>query len=191
MDSAPTEGHWRTNFWVTSHKMINRVGFIQQQVLCMFASSCPFWNYCFSVTMWLSRKNWLLVSIEENKTPIVRLFMLPPTRPEFLKCCGVTAIFGMYSCLPVVCHASMTKALKLFGIVKMFCFQKRFDEILCHTSLFHKRFALHLHLDQQNYILFYNNLFAYTVFNLTDAQSFVDELYTQNFWHFFVQFKNI
>lgn len=123
MDSAPTEGHWRTNFWVTSHKMINRVGFIQQQVLCMFASSCPFWNYCFSVTMWLSRKNWLLVSIEENKTPIVRLFLLPPTRPEFLKCCGVTAIFGMYSCLPVVCHASMTKALKLFGIVKMFCFQ--------------------------------------------------------------------
>lgn len=185
MDSAPTEGHWRTNFWVTSHKMINRVGFIQQQVLCMFASSCPFWNYCFSVTMWLSRKNWLLVSIEENKTPIVRLFLLPPTRPEFLKCCGVTAIFGMYSCLPVVCHASMTKALKLFGIVKMFCFQKRFDEILCHTSLFHKRFALHLHLDQQNYIPFYNNLFAYTVFNLTDAQSFVDELYTQNFWHFF------
>lgn len=191
MDSAPTEGHWQTNFWVTSHKMINRVGFIQQQVLCMFASSCPFWNYCFSVTMWLSRKNWLLVSIEENKTPIVRLFLLPPTRPEFLKCCGVTAIFGMYSCLPVVCHASMTKALKLFGIVKMFCFQKRFDEILCHTSLFHKRFALHLHLDQQNYIPFYNNLFAYTVFNLTDAQSFVDELYTINFWHFFVQFKNI
>lgn len=191
MDSAPTEGHWRTNFWVTSHKMINRVGFIQQQVLCMFASSCPFWNYCFSVTMWLSRKNWLLVSIEENKTPIVRLFLLPPTRPEFLKCCGVTAIFGMYSCLPVVCHASMTKALKFFGIVKMFCFQKRFDEILCHISLFHKRFALHLHPDQQNYILFYNNLFAYTVFNLTHAQSFVDELYNQNFWHFFVQFQNI
>lgn len=100
--------------------MINRVGFIQQQVLCMFASSCPFWNYCFSVTMWLSRKNWLLVSIEENKTPIVRLFLLPPTRPEFLKCCGVTAIFGMYSCLPVVCHASVTKALKLFDTVKMF-----------------------------------------------------------------------
>lgn len=73
----------------------------------------------------------------------------------------------------------------------MFCFQKRFDEILCHISLFHKRFALHLHLDQQNYILFYNNLFAYTVFNLTDAQSFVDELYTQNFWQFFVQFNNI
>lgn len=69
----------------------------------------------------------------------------------------------------------------------MFCFQKRFDEILCHISLFHKRFALHLHPDQQ----IYNNLFAYTVFNLTDAQSFVDELYTQNFWHFFVQFKNI
>lgn len=191
MDSAPTEGHWRTNFWVTSHKMINRVGFIQQQVLCMFASSCPFWNYCFSVTMWLSRKNWLLVSIEENKTPIVRLFLLPPTRPEFLKCCGVTAIFGMYSCLPVVCHASMTKALKLFGIVKMFCFQKRFDEILCHTSLFHKRFALHLHLDQQT-IYFSTIICLHILYLIWQMLKVLLMSFTpKTFGIFLVQFKNI